>query len=59
LSLFALKAGQAFSFSFEPYSIVKVLLFFQLYHPTKGTLVKLKRPNIVSDIENYALQKSL
>jgi hypothetical protein len=22
------------------YSLVKVLLFFQLYHPTKGTIVK-------------------
>jgi hypothetical protein len=40
LSLFALKVGKRSELRLYPYSIVKVLLFFQLYHPTKGTIVK-------------------
>ena len=39
LSLLALKMGKRSELRLYPYSIVKVLLFFQLYHPTKGTLV--------------------
>jgi len=31
---------------FEQYLIVKVRLIFQLYHPTKGTIVKLKNEPI-------------
>jgi hypothetical protein len=31
--------GKRSGFSFELYSIVKVLCDFQLYHPTKGTIV--------------------
>jgi len=30
------------------YSVAKVLLFFQLYHPTKGTLVELQNEPIFS-----------
>jgi hypothetical protein len=36
---FALKVGKRSALALL-YSIVKVLLIFQLYHPTKGTIVK-------------------
>jgi hypothetical protein len=48
LSLFALKVGKRSRLRLYPYSIVKVLLMFQLYHPTKGTIVELKNEPIFS-----------
>ena len=40
------KEGKRSGFRLYPYSVVKVLLFFQLYHPTKGTIVELQNEPI-------------
>jgi hypothetical protein len=48
LSLFALKVGKRSELRLYPYSIVKVLFDFQLYHPTKGTFVHYQNEPIFS-----------